>query len=249
MNYPGRVILKGEKDSNIVKAIQKKLNENGCGPIDEDGKFGPNTLNAVKLFQTRFSDKNGNPLIVDGKVGSITWEVLFGKNSVPINQTTSNVLIKNVLSLASSQVGIMEKPRGTNSGPEVNKYLKSVGLPPGNAWCAAYIYWCFENAKKAGEKNPLYKTGHVGTHWANSKGTKIKYADAINNPSLVKPGHIFIIVYASGSGHTGLVEKVNGGFITAVEGNTNEGGSREGIGVYRRQRKINTINKGFLQYW
>ena len=42
---------------------------------------------------------------------------------------------------------------------------------------------------------------------------------------------------------------VDGGRLTTIEGNTNDGGSREGVGVFRRsERKIASINKGFLDY-
>ncbi|TAD81184.1 MAG: CHAP domain-containing protein, partial [Bacteroidetes bacterium] len=46
----------------------------------------------------------------------------------------------------------------------------------------------------------------------------------------------------------GLVKSVNGGFITVIEGNTNDNGSREGIGVFERTRKVASINKGFIEY-
>jgi hypothetical protein len=60
---------------------------------------------------------------------------------------------------------------------------------------------------------------------------------------------IFVIIHPSGAGHTGLVEKVNGNFLTTIEGNTNLNGSREGIGVFRRnQRTIASINRGFICY-
>ena len=37
--------------------------------------------------------------------------------------------------------------------------------------------------------------------------------------------------------------------LNTLEGNTNEGGSREGVGVFRRNgRKIVTINRGFIDY-
>ena len=37
--------------------------------------------------------------------------------------------------------------------------------------------------------------------------------------------------------------------LVTNEGNTNDGGSRDGIGVFRRQaRKIAQINKGFIDY-
>ena len=45
-----------------------------------------------------------------------------------------------------------------------------------------------------------------------------------------------------------VLEVANGRLVT-VEGNTNDNGSREGIGVFRRDsRKISTINKGFIDY-
>ncbi|MBK7253270.1 MAG: peptidoglycan-binding protein [Ignavibacteria bacterium] len=97
MNYPNRVIKKGDKDKKVVKAVQEKLNEAGCGPLDVDGDFGNKTFNAVKLFQARSVDENGNALIVDGKIGPITWSVLFGENSVPVNNETDSDLLSKVV--------------------------------------------------------------------------------------------------------------------------------------------------------
>lgn len=94
MKYPGRVVIKGEKDKAVVKAVQKQLNEQGCGPIDVDGDFGPKTFAAVKLFQSRFPDQNGNPLVVDGKLGPLSWSALFGESTVPINPEAQSVLLK-----------------------------------------------------------------------------------------------------------------------------------------------------------
>lgn len=113
----------------------------------------------------------------------------------------------------------------------------------------AFVYWCFEQAAKdLGKSNPLVKTGGVLKAWNEATCTKILAKDSRNNPSLVKPGHIFIMDYGSGFGHTGIVKSVNGGFITTIEGNTNNNQSREGIGVFEHIRKIKDVNKGFLQY-
>lgn len=46
--------------------VQKALNTLGFGPLTEDGKLGPLTLNAIKAFQ----GKNG--LVVDGNAGPAT---------------------------------------------------------------------------------------------------------------------------------------------------------------------------------
>src|SRR6266536_1046931 len=70
-----------------------------------------------------------------------------------------------------------------------------------------------------------------------------------SSPLLVKPGHIFVIRTSAIHGHSGFIERVNGGKLVTIEGNTNEGGGREGIGVFRRTaRKIVSINKGFIDY-
>lgn len=248
MKYPGRIIKKGETDKNIVNAVQNQLNKKGCGPVVVDGDFGNKTFSAVKLFQTRFTDSAGNPLKIDGEIGSLTWSALFGESvtaTIPESE-----LYKTVLDIARSQIGKVENPLGSNSGPDINKYHQSVGIPTGLAWCMAFVYWCYNEAyKKTGKANPLIKTGGVLNHWNKATCKKITSADAIQNPALVKPGHIFIISTGSGTGHTGLVESVNGGILTTIEGNTNEGGSREGIGVFRRSaRTISSINKGFLVY-
>ena len=249
MNYPNRVIKKGDKDSKSVKAIQQKLNELGCGPLDVDGDFGNKTFNAAKLFQARNVDANGNPLIVDGKIGSLSWEALFGKNSVPVITASDSDLLNKVLSFAKSQINVRETPGKQNQGKEVNEYLASVGLPPGNAWCMAFVYWCFKNAsEKLERKNPAVKTGGCLFHWNSTNAKKILKNEAINNPSKIKPGQVFIMDFGGGLGHTGLVEKINGGIISTIEGNTDPAGSRNGYGVFRRERKINSINKGFIEY-
>jgi hypothetical protein len=143
----------------------------------------------------------------------------------------------------------MEQPPGSNRGPEVNKYLDSVGKEPGLFWCAAYVYFCFnEAASKLGRANPVVKTAGCLDHWNRTKAKKILSADAVNKPSLVKPGAIFIINNGGGHGHTGLIEKVDGGFIHTIEGNSKPSGSSNGIGVFQLQRKITKINKGFIEY-
>jgi hypothetical protein len=249
MKYPGREIKKGETDKKIVTAIQNRLQELGIAQFEGLGIFGPKTEQAVKAFQARFSDLNGNPLVADGKVGSITWESLFGIETVPTAETPRSQGLAAVLDIARGEIGNHEEPPGSNWGPHVKAYLASAGVDFPAPWCAGFVYWCFEQAAKAaGKKNPVYRTGGVMMHWNKTTAKKILAKDATANPGLIKPGHIFIMSFGGGLGHTGLVESVNGGFITVIEGNTNDNGSREGIGVFRRTRKINSINKGFLEY-
>lgn len=252
MNFPKRVIKKGEKDKAIVKAIQNQLNLRSCGPISADGDFGSITESAVKLFQSRHADATGTPLKADGQVGQITWATLFGTQTLPSDNTAPSSLLAEALKVAISQIGVKESG-GPNRGPQVDVYLKSVGLNPvgkNYSWCAAFVYWCFKEASaNLNIANPVYKTAGCVNHWDNAKCTKLGVAAALKDPSKIKPGFIFIIDHGGGKGHTGIVESVEGGYLTTIEGNTNPELSSNGYGVFRlNRRKIKDITRGFLDY-
>lgn len=151
-------------------------------------------------------------------------------------------LVERSLKIALANDGVCEKPKNSNAGPEVEIYLRSVGLGKGYPWCMAFVYWCVETAcKEIDIKNPLVKTGGVLRQWNETKCRKITPRD-----KAVKPGDIFIMEFSKGMGHTGFVEKVAGGMVYTIEGNTNDDGSREGYEVARRQRLLTSF-KGFIQ--
>jgi hypothetical protein len=147
-------------------------------------------------------------------------------------------LATTTLKTAISQLGVQEIPKGSNAGPEVEIYLRSVGLGRGYSWCMAFVYWCTQQAAiKIVIKNPLKKTGGVLDQYNSSSALVTKTP---------QPGDIFIMDLGKGLGHTGIVEKVEKDLIHTIEGNTNDEGSREGYKVCRKQRKIKTI-KAYLR--
>ena len=147
-------------------------------------------------------------------------------------------LAQKTLEIATAQVGVEEMPRNSNSGPEVEIYLRSVGLAKGYPWCMAFTYWCAQKAAlQLGVTNPLKKTGGVLDQY-NSRPLLVKSAP--------QPGDVFIIDFKNGTGHAGIVDKVAGTTIFTVEGNTNDMGGREGYKVAKRKRDIKSI-KGFLR--
>lgn len=253
--FPGRVVKVGDADESVL-AVQKRLNQVGCGPIDEDGEFGPQTAAAVTLFQSRFTDLDGQPLRADGLVGAITWAALFGRSPEVVTTGDPSPLTAEALKVAASQIGVMEQPPGSNRGPEVDRYLRAVGLDPTEGsfpWCAAFVFSCFNEAARAlGRKNPVVRTAGVLDHWtqAGARGiARISAGKAHMHEALVTPGLIFVIDTGGGTGHTGLVERVDNGKLVTIEGNTNDGGSREGVGVFRRTgRRVRDINVGFIDY-
>lgn len=149
-------------------------------------------------------------------------------------------LRQKALEVAISQLGVEEHPRGSNSGPEVEAYLKSVGLGKGYSWCMAFVYWCHNEASKSlGITNPMLKTGGVLAQW---QGRKDKF-----RKSMPEPGDVFIMDFGKGLGHTGIVESADLDFIYTIEGNSNDEGSREGFEVCRKKRSRLKI-KGYLRF-
>lgn len=145
---------------------------------------------------------------------------------------------QDIITQASSQINVQEYPRHDNKGLGIKKYLNSVGLNEGYAWCMAFIYWCVDEvAKEHRVPNPLKKTGGVLNQW-NSKANL-----RVLNP---QPGDIFIMDYGRGLGHAGFVTAVKDGMIETIEGNTNDEASRDGYIVARKTRNIKTIT-GFLR--
>src|SRR3546814_18353321 len=55
----------------------------------------------------------------------------------PPRSTRTDTLFPYTTLFRSCEVG------GNNLGPWVKKYLQPAGLDEGNAWCAAFVSWCF----------------------------------------------------------------------------------------------------------
>lgn len=134
-----------------------------------------------------------------------------------------------VESVYNSQIGVREKT-GHNDGVHVEKYLASVGLPKGNAWCAAFLHWCFSQANVKTTITAWAPTAENKSNLCYSNGVQKKQfqkADVFTLyfPSLKRIGHCGFV-----SGRFGLSS------VETVEGNTNMAGSREGDGVYKKIR-------------
>ena len=135
---------------------------------------------------------------------------------------------ERVLQLAAARIGETEVKR--NSSPWIDRFLASVGLTPGYAWCASFVYWTCRTAGVPAELLPQRRQAAAVIEWRN-------WAKA-NDLITTKPrrGDLMFWVNSSGMGHIGFVTSVTGGEVKTIEGNTNRAGSREGDGVYRKVR-------------
>jgi hypothetical protein len=152
-------------------------------------------------------------------------------------------LSEQAMFVALSQLGVKEKPLGSNAGPEVEAYLASIGLGKGYPWCAAFMFWCFREASiKLSRPNPVPQTGGVLRMWQLAKP-----ANKIIAPPAI--GDWFVMSYGKGLGHMGCVTGTNKLFIYTCEGNSDSSGSRTGGMVCENYRsKAHPKIIGYLRY-
>lgn len=145
-----------------------------------------------------------------------------------------NNLVEERLCLKStyeSQVGVREVT-GNNDGFDVEKYLASANLGPGYAWCAAFVNW---NYLECDLPTPNQAQAWVPSWFPRSKLIYVRGEFQHLNP---QPGDVIGIWFSSKGrlAHIGIYDREDDTYYYTVEGNTNEEGSREGDGVYRKRR-------------
>lgn len=132
-------------------------------------------------------------------------------------------LMAGAASEALARVGVKETPGKPNSGPEVDLFLASVGLPSGQSWCASFVHFCYRvAAAKLSTVNPCPRTGGCLRMW--------ELADAHFKTQTPTVGAVYILDHGGRKGHAGIVTKLaaDGTVAEEVSGNTNLEGSRQG---------------------
>jgi hypothetical protein len=132
--------------------------------------------------------------------------------------------------IAARDLGACEEPRGSNKGPQIEKFLRATDLDgDGWPWCAAAVsYWVQQWAKRNNWKGRTPRIAGVAQFpvWAKRNGLKCSFSPTVNDIVIFKFSHI------------GVVESVGPDWIQTIEGNTNDEGSREGFEVARRRRAL-----------
>jgi hypothetical protein len=143
-------------------------------------------------------------------------------------------LRNQVQKVYSSQVGIRERT-GNNDGQQVEAYLKYVKLTKGNPWCAAFVCWTFS---QAGVEN--VRSGYCPNLFP---AKRIVWTRSHPNKAPPLTGDVFGIYFPEKGriAHVGFVDTWGEKVVITVEGNTNDAGSREGDGVYRKRRLTRQI--------
>ena len=216
-------VLKRGDNGKKVKLLQYAL-----GGLLMDGDFGEKTELKVKMMNHR------------GTVNSQEYDRLMSK-----------LEDKPHIKLARSYVGQIEEQDVTGDGkadnrsPEIDKMTKYVfewynptKNTVGYAWCAIFVSYVLHTAYE----NWSFKDASVAKwmEWMEN----FAGCEEMKNSRYLSKDKVYIgaWVNSNGYGHIFFVDPYktcledDPKIICTIEGNTNDGGSREGTGVYERER-------------
>lgn len=133
----------------------------------------------------------------------------------------SNDPIADIIALAKTQVGYKEGPHNhTKYPPEVPGLEWAQNQP----WCATFCSWL---ALKSG----------LGPYYPKTASVPVAKQWGISEHSYHEYPAVGALVIVGASEHIGLVIDYDADTITTIEGNTNNNGSANGDGVYKRTRR------------
>lgn len=196
-----------------------------------DGEFGPETKAHVKLWE-----KVHGLADTEGEVDAATWAELHAA-FMALPATGTNALRGEVVRLARSYIGVREQPLGSNCGPEVDKFNKIAGTARGSYWCLSFAYAVVAlAAQNLRQAVPVLQSAYCPglLAWAEQHG-RITTDPKPGDIGLVKSGDAYRVQHAV------LVDHVAGQLVQTVEGNSNDNGSSNGIGVFSLTRKKETM--------
>lgn len=138
-----------------------------------------------------------------------------------------------LLAVATEQLGVKESPAGSNRVKYNTWYYGKEVSGSAYPWCMAFVQWV---CAQAGVALPV-RTASCGSLMRAAKTAGIWVAGDF------KPGDIAIFDFAGGAAtdHCGIIESVQPGSVTTIEGNTGSTSDADGGQVQRRDRAMQYV--------
>ena len=160
-----------------------------------------------------------------------------------------------IINKASSLIGMKEK--SGNMGfldKDFEDNMKDIGFDNGDAWCTLFVELVWKNAYAAYKSYMVTLLDAIFSESAVKTFSNFKLSKEFKNlvTHTPDPGAlVFWQKYNNGlpdwRGHAGIFLQMSGGKMITIEGNTNDGGSRDGDGVYKKSRDLNYFNDNGLR--
>ena len=141
--------------------------------------------------------------------------------------------VSELLELARRQIGVKECPPNSNNVRYNTWYYGREVSGAAYPWCMVFVQWVFA---QAGVKLPV-RTASCGALMRAAKAAGCWVTKGY------QPGDVVIYDFPGGAAtdHCGIVESVDGTYISAIEGNTSSASDADGGTVERRARKFAQI--------
>ncbi len=160
----------------------------------------------------------------------------------PVKPIVVNGKVSAIIDAARKEVGVRET--SNNQGAGIAKYWTATDYSSGYndraPWCAAFVSWCIQQSNifldaDRPKSASAFKGGGYEA-WGRSKSSIVTVT---TKPTKILVGDLVIFSVS----HIGIAttnSDINGMFRT-IEGNTNASGSREGNGVWEKERNISLL--------
>lgn len=156
-------------------------------------------------------------------------------------------LSEALVKVATDEIGVTEVA-GSNCGPRVDQYKAATWMDnpkQGFAWCASFVCWCMREAlvvagvhETSTFKRPQTASAWDFINWSKKQDDSTATATTVRS-NMIQTGDIVVYQFS----HIGIAVSAckNNGDFYAVEGNTDQAGSREGGGVYKKLRNASQV--------
>ena len=141
--------------------------------------------------------------------------------------------VSELLEIARRQIGTKESPPNSNNVRYNTWYYGREVSGAAYPWCMVFVQWVFDQASvklptRTASCGALMRAAKAAGCWV-TKG--------------YQPGDVVIYDFPGGAAtdHCGIVESVDGNYISAIEGNTSSASDADGGAVERRARKFAQI--------
>lgn len=137
---------------------------------------------------------------------------------------------ERVLALARGELGVTERPAGSNKVKYNTAYYGREVSGAGYPWCCTFVWWLFQ---QAGASKLFFgggKTAYCPALLTHHKEQVVR--------GDYRPGDVIFFNFSgkTGAAHVGICEKWDGTNITTIDGNTGSGNEANGGAVMRRTR-------------
>ena len=159
---------------------------------------------------------------------------------------------EEIVAIALKEVGQRESSK--NFSPRIRQYQQATTLSPGPwPWCAAFVCWVVREWLTNGGDEYLSLKRTTPENWRPTTPLAfgfLAWAKKRPNTCLILPdsekplpGDLVVFDFS----HIGIVEEGLRSTMRTIEGNTNGKGSREGDGVYSKERP-KSLARSFIRF-